>query len=143
MIVCKATNEKHVWRSARVLQSRPSRHGISLLEVMFAVGVIAVGLLGVAVLLSVSGKLAADGRTTEDGARAGMNWVREFELRGYAQPGAWVIANGSASGTAAYVDDAFGLAVGKSFCIDPRSCRNARRAAPALRRSTGRCRILN
>lgn len=101
---------------------RARRRGLSLMEVVFSVGVIVVGLLGVAVLIPAAGRLAAKGNMLDQAARAGVSWVRDFEVRGYGQPASWVIPD--ATNTAAYQDDPLpntGLyRYEKSFCIDPR-----------------------
>ncbi|MBM4004332.1 MAG: prepilin-type N-terminal cleavage/methylation domain-containing protein [Planctomycetes bacterium] len=69
------------------------RAGLSLMEVLISIAVIAIGLLGVAVLLPVAGKAARDGITYDNATRVGQNMLREFQLRGFAQPDAWYSAD--------------------------------------------------
>jgi len=109
-------------------RGRVRRAGVSLLEVIFSVGVIMIGLLGVAVLIPTAGRIAQKGSTLDQASRAGQNWLRDLETRGYTQPAAWVIADGGP--TAAYQNDTFTDPMGnvivttyaheKPFCIDPR-----------------------
>lgn len=72
---------------------RRHRAAISLMEVLISVAVIAIGLLGVAVLLPVAGKAARDGATYDYSSRIGQNATREFRLRGYHQSQAWFSAD--------------------------------------------------
>ncbi len=69
------------------------RAAISLLEVLISVGVISIGLLGVALLLPVAGKAARDGATYDYASRIGQNMTREFRLRGYHQWQSWFSAD--------------------------------------------------
>ena len=50
---------------------RPARAGISLLEVMFSIGVVMIGLLGIAALLPVAGMQARKGAVADAAARLG------------------------------------------------------------------------
>jgi len=99
-------------RSAQGVAGRKRmRHGISLLEVLFSVGVLLIGLLGVAILLPVAAKSARDGLTIDRAARNGLNWVREFQMRGYCNPRTWLIAGQNGGG--------FAYDPVQPFCIDP------------------------
>lgn len=107
------------------IRRRRRRAGLSLLEVIFSVGIIILGLLGVAVLIPASGRIAQKGNMLDQASRAGHNWFRELETRGYMQPASWVLAD--AASTAAYQNDVnagngqvITWAHEKAFCIDPR-----------------------
>lgn len=69
------------------------RRGLSLIEVMFAIGVVMIGLLGIAVLIPIAGKAARDGVSLDRSSRAGMNAVREFQVREMANPISWRYPN--------------------------------------------------
>jgi hypothetical protein len=82
------------------------------MEVMFAIGVVMIGMLGIAILVPIAGKAAKDGASYDRAARVGLNAVREFHLREMGRPENWISPDF--------------MAVGKpnsravAFCIDPR-----------------------
>ena len=82
------------------------------MEVMFAIGVVMIGLLGIAVLVPIAGKAARDGASYDRAARAGMNAVREFQIREMGRPGNWLNPDLTAVGAPANNTTA--------FCLDPR-----------------------
>ncbi len=88
------------------------RRGVSLLEVMFAIGVIAVGLLGVIAVLPLALSQVGRGNVADLSKRVGENAVAEFDMRGMRDPNNWRYAAGGTVGHPS----------GKnfSFCIDPR-----------------------
>ncbi len=88
------------------------RRGVSLLEVMFAIGVIAVGLLGVVAVLPLALNQVGRGNVADRSSRIGMNAVAEFDLRGMRAPSTWRYPNGNVIGHPR------GQNIG--FCIDPR-----------------------
>ena len=109
------------------------RRGVSLMELMFAIGIIMVGLLGVAMLIPAAGKMAADGEMYDRSAREGLNAVREFELRNMGKPERWVhLANGLDDDADGTIDEADEipfllsqrpprpLPANTGFCLDPR-----------------------
>lgn len=59
-----------------------SRRGVSLLEVLFAIGVISVGLLGVATLIPLAATQVRRGSDLEQAAKIGMNGLNLIELGG-------------------------------------------------------------
>jgi len=83
------------------------RSGVTLLEVLFAIGIVSVGILGVLATLVIAGKQAADGVRMDGADRLGRNAIREFEVRGFSR------ATGP-RGTWAAVP-----VRGWSYCIDP------------------------
>ncbi|MFM9115164.1 MAG: hypothetical protein ACKOU6_03275 [Planctomycetota bacterium] len=102
------------------------RRGISLMEVIFALGIIIVGLVGVAVLIPVAGKLANDGTTADRAAREGLNAIREMEVRGMGRPLNWIhLADGLDNNGNGTVDEPAEISSGSvpsltGFCLDPR-----------------------
>ena len=65
--------------------SRP--RGISLLEVMISIGVVGVGLIGVAALIPLAHYKAAQGVREDRKALTGRRAFREFRIRDLARPG--------------------------------------------------------
>ncbi len=62
------------------------RRGVSLLEVLFSVGVIAIGLLGVIALYPLALGQIGTGVVADRAARAGQNAVERFSASGMARP---------------------------------------------------------
>ena len=73
---------------------RPRRRGITLLEVLIAIGVLAIGLLGLLALVPLVAARFREGEVAERKAYLGRNWSEEFLARGFAQPDRWVFPNG-------------------------------------------------
>jgi len=88
------------------------RRGVTLLEVMFAVGVIAVGLLGVVAVLPLALSQVGRGNVADRSSRIGMNAVAEFHMRGMRNPYIWRNAAGGFVGHPSGAN--------ASYCIDPR-----------------------
>ena len=93
---------------------RVRRGGISLVEVLIAIGVVAIGLLGVAALLPLAHHKAEQGVQQDRRAAAGKRAFREFRVRGMGNPANWRTSAGAA----------YAPAAGASFCIDPRGLAN-------------------
>jgi len=83
------------------------RSGVTLLEVLFAIGIVSVGILGVLATLVIAGKQAADGTRMNGADRLGRNAIREFEVRGFNR------ASGPRGTWAAVPVN------GWSYCLDP------------------------
>lgn len=99
------------------------RRGVSLIEVLFAIGVVAVGLLGVIAVIPVGMRQAGKADVTDRAARLGLNALEEFELRGYADPRRWRQLSTSTPPVAGPVVLAPGRSIlppGQSYAIDPR-----------------------
>jgi hypothetical protein len=77
------------------------------LEVLFAIAIASIGILGVMGSLVVAGKQSSDAARTDGADRVGRNAIREFEVRGFNR------ATGP-RGTWATVP-----AAGWSYCLDP------------------------
>ncbi len=88
------------------------RSGVSLLEVMFAIGVVGVGLLGVIAVLPLALNQVGRGNMADRSSRVGMNAVAEFDLRGMRAPSTWRFPTGAVVGHPRGLNQA--------FCIDPR-----------------------
>jgi len=101
------------------------RRGVSILEVMFAIGVAAVGLLGVVAVIPLGLYQVGDGNVADRASRAGLNAVEEFQLRGMGDPVNW------RRWTAGGFTDVAVPFYQSSFAIDPRLLA----AAPSTRKA--------
>ncbi len=72
-----------------------SRHGVTLMEVMFATGIVMIGLLGIASLLPIANRQANDSYIITYASAAGQNWYRVMLARKLHTPSGqpWLIAN--------------------------------------------------
>ena len=75
-----------------------SRHGVSLLEVMFALGVIVIGLLGVVAVVPVGLSQLGTGTVADRASRTGLDAVEEIALRGMARSDQWLDRGSTAIG---------------------------------------------
>lgn len=66
-----------------------TRRGVSLLEIMISIGVVGIGLLGVAALIPLAHYKAAEGVREDRKALYGKRAFREFFVQGYDHPGSW------------------------------------------------------
>jgi hypothetical protein len=66
------------------------RSGISLLEVLFAMGVMSVGILSVVLLIPVGVYELAEAQKLDSGSTLGRAAFRDLEVRGYLRPETWV-----------------------------------------------------
>lgn len=103
------------------------RSGISLLEVMFSIGVVMIGLLAAAALLPLAGLQVSKGIIADNAAALGRQAVRDFHVRGMANPYRWGLSdagglnfnpiipvNTPTRRISEYISPE------QSFCIDPR-----------------------
>lgn len=95
---------------------RRLRAGVSLLEVLFSIGVALVGLVGIAALLPVAGIQTNRGALADSAARYGAGAVHEFHVRSMGNPLTWRWYDGSGFRAPSAAE----LRAGYSFCIDPR-----------------------
>ena len=65
------------------------RRGISILEVLFSIGIATIGLFGVLALIPFAVHQANVGLNIERGMTTGRNAIAEFEIRGYHDPAYW------------------------------------------------------
>jgi hypothetical protein len=63
------------------------RSGVSLLEVLMSIGIVGIGLIGVAALIPVAHEYAMKAVIRDRAAELGQRAFREFKLRGFDQPG--------------------------------------------------------
>lgn len=73
--------------------NRPTllRRGVSVIEVMFAMGVAVIGLLGIASLIPMSSKNAADSLHMSEAQALSQDWYNEFTARGLHLSGRWIM----------------------------------------------------
>jgi len=69
---------------------QPCRAGISIIEVMFAIGIAIIGLLGVVALLPLAASNVSRGVTMDRMARLGENALNTIHVRGYTSPAMWL-----------------------------------------------------
>jgi len=94
-----------IWRGRR----HRERHGVSLLEVMFSIGVIAIGLLGVTAVIPVAMQQVGRGRVLDRAARMSENAAHDFFVRGMANPQSWRDASGSPTAAATTADVGYAI----------------------------------
>lgn len=92
---------------------RLTRRGVSLLEVLFAIGVMVVGLLGAAALLPIAADQVRKGNNLDQGAAVGQQATQDFMAHGMANINNWWTFNPGLSLVTA-------VNTRQSFCIDPR-----------------------
>lgn len=91
------------------------RRGVSLLEVMFAILVVAIGLLAALTVFPVASAIAKKGQTADMVAVHGRAAIHDFDTRGMRQPARWMAWNPTAGAYQQYSP-----VFGESYCIDPR-----------------------
>lgn len=72
-------------------QTRLARRGVSVIEVLFAMGVAVIGLLGIASLIPMSAKNASDSLQMSEAAALSNDWYSEFTARGLHVSGNWIM----------------------------------------------------
>lgn len=70
------------------------RRGISLIEVLISMFILAVGLLGIAALLPAGSSQINLGVRLENSNMLGRAWYRDAQIRGYLNPDEWLNVNG-------------------------------------------------
>ena len=75
-------------------QPRLCRRGISLLEVLISMGVLAVGIMGVAALIPAGRFEILQGAKADHAGMIGRAAFREIKVRGYLNPDNWVDSTG-------------------------------------------------
>ena len=102
----------------RVSISTCPRAGISLLEVLISIGVIALGIFGVASLIPVAQFQVAQGTKLDRIAAFGPSAAAEFRIRGMGSPKNWVQSPIAAVSAADGSSDGSGV-FRRGFVIDP------------------------
>jgi hypothetical protein len=77
-------------RALTLAHSHREREGISLLEILISIFILAVGLLGVAALLPIGNSEVVKGSVAHRSYEVGQRAWREIRLRGYLNPENWV-----------------------------------------------------
>jgi len=96
--------------------------GITIIEVLFSVGIIVTGLLGVAGLIMIAGTQMSQGIEADAMSNTGLNAIAEFDTRKMRRPDSLLWYNPSTrSFTSALSNDLYGPGneASPSFCIDP------------------------
>jgi hypothetical protein len=105
----------------------PLRTGISLLEVLISIGIVAVGLLSIASLLPVGSILAQRADVEQRKTALGINILRDFTTRGMGLIENWWQFNGT-NNYQAYTNPQTNTDYYPPFVIDPRMVAAAQRA---------------
>ena len=94
--------------------------GLSIIEVLFSMGIIAVGLLGVLTILPIAGVRTTRGLISDTADRMGRNAIRQFDVRGMARPENWTRYSPSETTYRSIPPWPAGHPIrSRSFCIDP------------------------
>jgi len=72
---------------------RPARRGVTLLEVVFSIGIVSVGLLGVLIIVPLAGSRSSQGMIADGGDRMGRAAIRLFDVQHMRQPTMWTRYN--------------------------------------------------
>ena len=100
----------------RVSMNRQRRSGITLIEVLFAIGVVVVGLLGVVALIPLAGVQARIGIDNDKAHLVGRAAIQDFDVYGMRRQVSWAYWNQMAGAFQRYNP----LPTRESFCLDPR-----------------------
>lgn len=99
------------------------RSGISLMEVLISIGVIALGIFGVASLIPVAQFKVAEGTTNDRLASLGPSAAAQFRVHGMGNPSNWHAKGGGyrllGFNATSSEEAADNLLVRKAYCIDP------------------------
>jgi hypothetical protein len=117
----------------RLLISRKQARGVSILEVLFAILICAIGLMGAIAVFPAAMSQARRGQQADDTAIAGLKCLHDFDALGMRQPSHWLYFEASPpSGGAQYFPVTSPYLVGPppqyrcfpngryAYCIDPR-----------------------
>ena len=101
-----------------------SRSGLTILEVMMAIGVAIIGLFGVWALIPVAGQRAERALLEDDKSALGRSAFHEFDVRGMRDPNSWLISaqalnNGAPPNTLARFDPNNTTLRSLAVCLDP------------------------
>jgi hypothetical protein len=88
------------------------RRGISLIETLFAIGVILVGLVGVASVLGTASRQASESSTMTEATVYGKNWSQEFVARQLSDRSKWTVSH-------PLIPNQTAIDSNVAFCFDP------------------------
>ena len=120
----RAPFDDHDWHTGMALpRARRRRTGISLLEVLISIAVLAIGLLGVLALIPVASQQAEEGARNDAVGIAGRRAFRELNVRGYNAAAMWDLAwrTNTTIYADVFLDDTRRLQRNPTtaFCLDP------------------------
>ncbi|XZE55455.1 type IV pilus modification PilV family protein [Planctomycetaceae bacterium SH139] len=90
------------------------RRGATILEVIFAIGVLLFGLVGIAAVIPAAGKLARNSVDFSRGSAMGVSIASGFEAMNYNVTGRWRSINDTQAAASITT-----LAAGQAVCLDP------------------------
>jgi len=95
--------------------------GITIIEVLFSVGIIVTGLLGVAGLIMIAGAQMTQGLEADAMSNAGLNAIAEFDTRKMRRPDNLLWPTSRTTFTSVLSNNLYGPGnePSPSFCIDP------------------------
>lgn len=105
-------------RNQRIHASTP-RTGVSLLEVLFSIGVIVIGLFGVVTLVPLAGHQAKEGLIADASSAMARQAIREFDVRSMKNPNLWMELVNANPPIVPLIGNS-GILPSRSYCIDPR-----------------------
>ncbi len=82
-------------RSRRLTRAAGSRSGLSLLEVLFSIFIISIGMLGAAMLVVVGNQYAAEANIKDRAASCGYAALQQMIARGMIAPQGWFVPAGA------------------------------------------------
>lgn len=98
-----------------------SRSGVTILEVLFAIGVVIVGLLGIASILPVAGHQASESARAAESQALAQDWYAELFTRQLHHQSSWIYYNDIASSPGYATYASIGTAkTGTPNCVFPR-----------------------
>ena len=108
-----------------LLGRRRARRGISLLEVLVAIGVLSIGLLGVAAVIPVARHEMVEAAKADRSAACGQAALGDIKVRGTINPAHWRDVNGASLGEvepdwgwSPYESTDRGYLFGESYAVD-------------------------
>src|SRR6187455_975380 len=95
------------------------RPGMTILEVLFAIMITTIGLLGAISVFPVASEMARKGRLNDEVAICADTAVHKFDAQGMRRPDRWITYAYNAM-SMTYVPTYTGALPGESYCLDPR-----------------------